>query len=69
MRLHRKGGHRGGKSPEESYLVAPASDAHYRLAGAAFGEERRRTKVIPHAFGERALIKLLFAALMRASQT
>lgn len=34
-----------------------------------FGEERRRTKVIPHAFGERAVMKLMFAALMRASQT
>lgn len=27
-----------------------------------FGEERRRTKVIPHAFGERAVMKLVFAA-------
>jgi transposase-like protein len=27
-----------------------------------FGEERRRTKVIPHAFGERALLKLMYAA-------
>jgi putative transposase len=34
-----------------------------------FGEERRRTKVIPHAFGERAVMKLMFAALIRASQT
>jgi transposase-like protein len=34
-----------------------------------FGEERRRTKVIPHAFGERAVMKLMFASLMRASQT
>jgi transposase-like protein len=34
-----------------------------------FGEERRRTKVIPHAFGERAVLKLMFAALLRASQT
>ena len=34
-----------------------------------FGEERRRTKVIPHAFGERAVMKLMFAAIMRASQT
>jgi len=28
-----------------------------------FGEERRRTKVIPHAFGERAVLKLMYAAL------
>ena len=34
-----------------------------------FGEERRRTKVIPHAFGERAVLKLMYAALVRASQT
>ena len=34
-----------------------------------FGEERRRTKIIPHAFGERAVLKLMFAALARASQT
>ena len=32
-----------------------------------FGEERRRTKVMPHAFGERALLKLMFAATIRAS--
>jgi transposase-like protein len=34
-----------------------------------FGEERRRSKVIPHAFGERAVMKLMFAALLRASET
>ena len=34
-----------------------------------FGEERRRTKAIPHAFGERAVLKLMFAALARASQS
>lgn len=27
------------------------------------------TKVIPHAFGERAVLKLMYAALIRASQT
>ena len=31
-----------------------------------FGEERRRTKIIPHAFGERAVLKLMYAALLRA---
>ena len=31
-----------------------------------FGEERRRTKVIPHAFGERAVLKLMYAALIAA---
>jgi transposase-like protein len=34
-----------------------------------FGEERRRTKVIPHAFGERAVLKQMYAALIRASET
>ena len=33
-----------------------------------FGEERRRTKVIPHAFGERAILKLMYAALIRAAE-
>jgi transposase-like protein len=32
-----------------------------------FGEERRRTKVLPHAFGERPLLKLMYAAVIRAS--
>jgi transposase-like protein len=33
-----------------------------------FGEERRRTKVIPHAFCERAVLKLMYAALIRAAE-
>jgi transposase-like protein len=33
-----------------------------------FGEERRRTKVIPHAFGDRAVLKLMYAALIRAAE-
>ena len=33
-----------------------------------FGEERRRTKVIPHAFRERAVLKLMYAALIRAAE-
>jgi transposase-like protein len=33
-----------------------------------FGEERRRTKVIPHAFGEKPVMKLMYAALLRARQ-
>ena len=33
-----------------------------------FGEERRRTKVIPHAFDERAIVKLMYAALIRAAE-
>ena len=34
-----------------------------------FLEERRRTKTIPHAFGERAVLKLMYAALIRASDS
>lgn len=34
-----------------------------------FGEERRRSKVIPHAFGERAVLKLMFAAVLRPSES
>ena len=33
-----------------------------------FGEERRRMKVIPNAWGERPVLKLMFAAMTRASQ-
>ncbi len=29
------------------------------------GEERRRTKIIPHAVGQRAVLKPMFAALAR----
>jgi transposase-like protein len=34
-----------------------------------FGDKRRRTKVIPHAFAERAVLKLMYAALVRAAET
>ena len=34
-----------------------------------FGEERRRLKVIPNAWGEKAVLKLMFAAMTRASGT
>jgi putative transposase len=56
-----------------SYLQLPM--AHRRatrttnLLERLFGEERRRTKIIPHAFGERAVLKLMYAALIRASET
>lgn len=33
-----------------------------------FVEERRRTKTIPHAFGERPVLKLMYAALIRGSR-
>jgi len=34
-----------------------------------FGEERQRTKIIPHALGARAVLKPMCAALARASQS
>jgi putative transposase len=34
-----------------------------------FLEERRRTKVIPHAFGEKPLLKLMYASILLASET
>jgi transposase-like protein len=32
-----------------------------------FLEERRRTKIIPHAFGERPVLQLMYAAMIRAA--
>jgi transposase-like protein len=34
-----------------------------------FLEERRRTKIIPNAFGEKPMLKLMYAAVIRASDT
>lgn len=33
-----------------------------------FLEERRRTKIIPHAFGERPVLKLMYAAIHAADR-
>ena len=33
-----------------------------------FVEERRRLKIIPNAFGERAVLKLMYGALIRAAE-
>jgi putative transposase len=33
-----------------------------------FGEERRRLKIIPNGFGEKPVLKLMFAALVRAAE-
>ena len=33
-----------------------------------FVEERRRLKIIPNAFGEKAVLKLMFGALIRAAE-
>ncbi len=45
-------------------ILIPVTNLPERL----FGEARRRTKVIPHAFGERAVLKLMYAALIRAAE-
>lgn len=51
--------------PISHWRATPTTNMLERL----FGEERRRTKVIPHAFGERPVFKLMYAALIRASET
>ena len=33
-----------------------------------FVDERRRMKIIPNAFGEKPVLKLMFAAMIRASE-
>jgi transposase-like protein len=55
-----------------AHLHAPP--AHHRtirtsnLLERLFGEERRRMKVIPTVFGERPVLKLMYASLIRASE-
>ena len=39
-----------------------------KLLERLFVEERRRLKIIPDAFGERAVLKLMFGALIRAAE-
>jgi transposase-like protein len=55
-----------------AHLKLPLAHRHAirttNLLERLFGEERRRTKVIPHAFGERAVLKLMYAALIRAAE-
>jgi putative transposase len=62
-------------TPEEAciaYLRFPAT--HRRairttnLLEQLFVEERRHLKIIPNAFGERAVLKLMSGALIRAAQ-
>ena len=55
-----------------AYLRCPL--AHHKairttnLLERAFQESRRRTKVIPHFFKDRACLKLVFSALWQTSQ-
>jgi hypothetical protein len=43
--------------------IMPVTNLLERL----FVEERRRLKIIPNGFGEKAVLKLMFAALIRAA--
>jgi Transposase, Mutator family len=66
---------------EDEQLHAEACIAHLRfpvthrrairttnLLERLFVEERRRLKIIPNAFGERVVLKLMFGALIRAAE-
>ena len=37
------------------------------LLGRLFLEERRRTKIVPHAFGRAPVLKLMYGAMIRAA--
>ncbi len=54
-----------------NHLHVPQRHQQYvrtsNLAERAFEEERRRTKVIPHLWDERSVVKLVFAVLIRVS--
>jgi hypothetical protein len=45
----------------------PQSDSHDESLERLFGEERRRPKVVSHAFGERPVLRLMYAAVIRAA--
>ena len=48
---------------------APANDIPVtNLLERLFVEERRRLKIIPNGFGEKAVLKLMFGALIRAAE-
>jgi putative transposase len=55
-----------------NHLYVPQRHQPYvrtsNLAERAFEEERRRTKVIPHLWDERSVVKLVFAVLIRVSE-
>jgi putative transposase len=54
-----------------NHLTVPPRHQQYvrtsNVAERAFEEERRRTKVIPHLWDERSVVKLVFAVLLRVS--
>jgi putative transposase len=63
-RLARVQGPRPGQLPLGHRRAIRTTNPLERL----FGEERRRTMIIPHTFGERAVLKLMYAALIRAAE-
>ena len=54
-----------------NHLAVPQRHQQYvrtsNLVERAFVEERRRTKVIPHLWGEQSLVNLVFGVLIRVS--
>lgn len=53
----------GGRNVGSDHLI-PVTNLLERL----FVEERRRLKIIPNAFGERPVLKLMFGAMTRAAE-
>ena len=55
-----------------NHLLIPQRHQQYvrtsNLVERAFVEERRRTKVIPHLWGEQSLVNLVFGVLIRVSE-
>jgi putative transposase len=49
-------------------LAITGESAPPNLLERLFGEARRRNKVIPRAFGEHAVLKLMYAALIRTAE-
>ena len=50
--------------PQDTENFLPDTNLLERL----FLEERRRLKIIPNAFGEKAVLKLMFGAMIRAAE-
>ena len=49
-------------------IRAPPGDPQTNLLERLFVEERRRLKIIPNAFGEKPVLKLMFGAMIRAAE-
>jgi hypothetical protein len=55
-------------SGEQSVLTSTERTDGHHVLERLFVEERRRLKIIPNAFGELAVLKLMFGALIRAAE-